>query len=422
MGSGWGMVVRAILATMMRPAHLLVSLVLSWGVTACGSTAQTIAAGNGESTRLIQEVWQIINRDYVDGTFNGQDWWKVRKQYLNKAPQTTDSTYQALSEMVGTLKDPYTRFLKPKDYQQLQTQVSGELSGVGLQIALSPESNELTVIAPFEGSPAYRAGIRSRDVITAIDGIATKGMDLDVAAEKLRGAAGSKVNLTLRREQKEIALTLIRAKVEINPVRFEVKKVEGAQLGYIRLPSFNSNATSEVKKAIQTLERKEVQGYILDLRSNGGGLLGAGIDVAKLWLPKEQVVVSTVTRKGLRDSTKSSPLGPVTTKPLTLLVDQGTASASEILSGALQDNKRAQLVGTRTFGKGLIQQIYTLSNGSGLAVSIAKYQTPSGRDIHKVGIEPDLKVELPPDILPEALATAQDPQFMAAVRLLTKVP
>jgi len=416
------MVVRAILATMMRPAHLLVSLVLSWGVTACGSTAQTIAAGNGESTRLIQEVWQIINRDYVDGTFNGQDWWKVRKQYLNKAPQTTDLTYQALSEMVGTLKDPYTRFLKPKDYQQLQTQVSGELSGVGLQIALSPESNELTVIAPFEGSPAYRAGIKSRDVITAIDGIATKGMDLDVAAEKLRGAAGSKVNLTLRREQKEIALTLIRAKVEINPVRFEVKKVEGAQLGYIRLPSFNSNATSEVKKAIQTLERKEVQGYILDLRSNGGGLLGAGIDVAKLWLPKEQVVVSTVTRKGLRDSTKSSPLGPVTTKPLTLLVDQGTASASEILSGALQDNKRAQLVGTRTFGKGLIQQIYTLSNGSGLAVSIAKYQTPSGRDIHKVGIEPDLKVELPPDILPEALATAQDPQFMAAVRLLTKVP
>jgi len=416
------MVVRAILATMMRPAHLLVSLVLSWGVTACGSTAQTIAAGNGESTRLIQEVWQIINRDYVDGTFNGQDWWKVRKQYLNKAPQTTDLTYQAISEMVGTLKDPYTRFLKPKDYQQLQTQVSGELSGVGLQIALSPESNELTVIAPFEGSPAYRAGIRSRDVITAIDGIATKGMDLDVAAEKLRGAAGSKVNLTLRREQKEIALTLIRAKVEINPVRFEVKKVEGAQLGYIRLPSFNSNATSEVKKAIQTLERKEVQGYILDLRSNGGGLLGAGIDVAKLWLPKEQVVVSTVTRKGLRDSTKSSPLGPVTTKPLTLLVDQGTASASEILSGALQDNKRAQLVGTRTFGKGLIQQIYTLSNGSGLAVSIAKYQTPSGRDIHKVGIEPDLKVELPPDILPEALATAQDPQFMAAVRLLTKVP
>lgn len=416
------MVVERILATMSRPTHLLVSLVLSWGLTACGSTAQTIAAGNGDATRLTQEVWQIINRDYIDGTFNGQDWWKIRKQYLNRAPQTTDLTYQAINEMVSTLKDPYTRFLKPKDYQQLQTQVSGELSGVGLQIALSPETNELTVIAPFEGSPAYRSGIKSRDVITAIDGIATKGMDLDLAAEKLRGAAGSKVNLTLRREQKELALTLIRAKVEINPVRFEVKKVAGAELGYIRLPSFNSNATSEVKKAIQALERKEVQGYILDLRSNGGGLLGAGIDVAKLWLPKDQVVVSTVTRKGLRDSTKSSPLGPVTTKPLTLLVDQGTASASEILSGALQDNKRAQLVGTRTFGKGLIQQIYTLSDGSGLAVSIAKYQTPLGRDIHKVGIEPDLKVELPSDSLPNTLATTKDPQFMAAVRLLTQVP
>ncbi|WP_287127585.1 S41 family peptidase [Candidatus Cyanaurora vandensis] len=405
----------------MRPHHLAASLVLITFLSACGSTAQTIASGNPNASKLIQEVWQIINRDYVDGTFNSQDWWQVRKTYLAQAPNSTTATYQAVAEMVGSLKDPYTRFLRPKDYQQLQTQVSGELSGVGLQIALAPETNELTVIAPIEGSPAYRADLKPRDIILAIDGNPTKGMDLDVAAEKLRGAAGSKVTLMVRRETREFTVALVRAKVEINPVRSEVKTVAGVPLGYIRLPAFNGNATAEVKRAIQGLERKGVQGYVLDLRLNGGGLLGAGVDVAKLWLPAGKTIVATVTRKGVRDATRSSPLGPLTTKPLVLLVDNGTASASEILAGALQDNKRAQLVGTRTFGKGLIQQVYSLADGSGLAVSIAKYQTPAGRDIHKVGIEPDVKVELPADFPAAALATAEDPQYLAATRILTQV-
>jgi len=274
-------------------------------------------------------------------------------------------------------------------------------------------------LAPMEGSPAAKAGLQPNDIIIAIDQVPTKGMDLTGSAAKLRGKPGTKISLGIRRQQRTFTVTLSRAILPINPVRTAIKQVKGIKLGYIRLASFNGNAVTELKQAIASLEKAQVKGYILDLRHNPGGLFAAGVEAAKLWLPPNQTIVSTVTRKGARDVALSAAAGPMTNKPLALLVDSGTASSSEILSGALQDNGRAKLVGTKTFGKGLIQQVYTLSDGSGLAVSIAKYQTPSGRDIHKIGIQPDLKVELPPTFSPQNLATAQDPQFVAAERLLT---
>ncbi len=398
-----------------KPAYLGVLICLF--LAGCGLKATGLA--RPVANNLVDEVWQIINQDYVDGTFNHQDWDNIHTIYVEQTKKDPKAVYTSVQDMLALLQDPYTRFLNPRQYNELQSTVSGELSGVGLQIALAEKTNELTVIAPIEGSPAFRAGLRPRDVIIAINQQVTKGLDLDQAAQKLRGLPGTKVNLTIRRETQKFSLMLTRATVEINPVRYEIKTLGNTKLGYIRLTSFNSNATPEVKKAVLALESKQVKGYILDLRLNPGGLFAAGIEVARLWLPAGQTIVSTVTRQGTREVSRADR-GQLTRKPLVVLVDQGTASSAEILAGSLQDNHRAQLVGMQTFGKGLIQQVYNLSDGSGLTVSIAKYQTPAGRDIHKIGIQPDVQIELPDAIRPQDIATPSDPQFATAGKLLVQ--
>jgi carboxyl-terminal processing protease len=399
--------------------HRLPSLLCS-ALLLTGCSLFTGSAEGLNSEKLTLEVWQIINRDYVDGTFGFQDWDKARQTYLEKAKgaTTADETYQVVNQLVTSVKDPYTRFLNPKDFSALQSQVKGELSGVGLQITQTDK--KIVVISPVTGSPAFRAGIKPADEITGIDGVTTVGMDIDKVAQKLRGPVGSKVTIKLQRAKTAFEVTVVRDNIEINPVSYSVKTFAGKKLGYIGLRAFNGNAATEVKKALNDLERQQVKGYILDLRFNPGGLVIEGVEIARFFLPAQQTIVSTVSRQGIRDTTLSSPTGPLTTKPVTILVNGGTASASEILSGALQDNKRAQLIGTKTFGKGLIQQVYTLSDGSGLTVSIARYQTPSGRDIHKVGIPPNVAVDLPLDIRSEDINTPRDPQFATAAKLLLK--
>ncbi len=373
-----------------------------------------------QSDKLILETWQIINNDFVDGTFNHQDWWQARKQFLAQPHANQGQTYATITAMVTSLGDPYTRFLPPRKFSSLQTEVSGEFSGVGLEIALDPKSRQFTIVAPYEGSPAYKAGLKPNDVIRTINGEAIGDLEPEAVGTKLRGANGTTVELGIQRGAKAFSVQLKRTKIEVNPVRHSLKQLSGIKIGYIRLPSFTSFSPDQVKKAILDLERQGVQGYILDLRLNPGGLFASGVDVARLWLPEGKTIVSTITRRGLRDATRTSKTAPLTNKPLVLLVDGGSASSSEVLSGALQDNGRAKLVGTKTFGKGLIQQIYTLSDGSGLAVSIAKYQTPKGRDIHKIGIQPDLEVQLSQDLTALTVATPKDNQFVAAAQVLAQ--
>lgn len=396
------------------PTLLATALLL----TGCSFDFAGAAAGQG-GEKLLLEVWQTINRDYIDGTFGYQDWEKTRQGYLDKisTTKTPEEGYRLIGQMVDTVKDPYTRFLSPKEFNNLQSQVKGELSGVGLQIA--QENSKIVVISPVEGSPAFKAGIKPRDTITAIDGKPTQGLDLDQAAQKLRGPVGTRVAITLQRGSTAINLKLVRATVEINPVVYRIQEVRGKRLGYVGLRTFNGNAATELKKAITSLEKSNVSAYILDLRFNPGGLVVEGVEIARFFLLPRQNVVSTVSRQGMRDVTLSSPFGPLTRKPLVVLVNGGSASASEILAGALQDNQRAKLVGTKTFGKGLIQQVYTLPEGAGLTVSIARYQTPSGKDIHKVGIQPDIVIDLPPDLRPQDFSTPKDPQFARAAQVVS---
>jgi carboxyl-terminal processing protease len=386
-----------------------------------------------EEQRLVAEAWRLVDRAYVDDTFNHQNWWLVRQNALKQPLGDREQAYTAIQQMLASLDDPFTRLLKPDQYHSLQTNTSGELTGVGLQIALDADTGDLRVIAPILGSPADKAGIQPLDRILKIDGTPTTGLSLDEAAERMRGEIGSRVRLTIQRDKAVLSeLDVIRDRIALNPVVAELRSSpshplgkSSSKVGYIRLTQFNANATSEVAHAIQKLGQQGATSYILDLRNNPGGLLQAGIEIARLWLD-EGTIVYTVNRQGVEGSFEATGHA-LTQSPLAVLVNQGTASASEILAGALKDNGRAVIVGERTFGKGLIQSLFDLSDGAGLAVTVAHYETPAHININKQGIQPDVKVESNPITLEQSLdqsleqsgGSSRDRQFEAAVDLLT---
>lgn len=373
-----------------------------------------------DEQNLVAEVWRIVNRAYLDDTFNHQNWWFTRQRVLKQSLTDRSTTYSAIQGMLATLEDPYTRLLRPEQYRSLQTSTAGELTGVGLQISKGEQDNFLQVIAPIEGSPAEQAGIQPKDRVLKIEGTDTTALTLDEAANRMRGPAGTKVTLTLQRPQQEapFEVTLTRDRITLNPVSADLRvTADGRKVGYLRLSQFNANASSELAAAVDRLETEGADAYILDLRNNPGGLLQAGIEIARIWLDRGTIVY-TVSRQGILDSFEAH--GPALTQdPLVVLVNEGTASASEILAGALQDNGRAQLVGTVTFGKGLIQSLFDLSDGAGLAVTVAKYETPDHHDINKLGITPDQLVETQP-LGREVFGTGKDPQYQAAMDLLNR--
>jgi carboxyl-terminal processing protease len=371
---------------------------------------------------LVDEVWQIIDKSYVDGTFNQVDWRATREDYLERSYDGNDQAYDAIREMLGKLEDPYTRFMDPDEFRSMQIDTSGELTGVGIQLSQEEETNDLIVVSPIEDTPAFDVGIQSQDKIIAIDGQSTVGMDIDAAVNLIRGPIGSSVTLTVNRDGKELEFEVVRARIEIHPVRYSVRDDVPGQVGYIRLTQFSAIAAQEMRDALETLEADGVAGYVLDLRANPGGLLHASVDIARM-LIDDGTIVSTVNRQGISDVERANGQA-LTDKPLVVLVDGGSASASEILSGALQDHERAVLVGTKTFGKGLVQSVRGVGQGSGLAVTIAKYYTPDHRDINKEGISPDLVVELNEeqrDFLRAnraAIGTMDDPQYARAIEAL----
>ena len=370
-----------------------------------------------EEQKIFSQAWRIVSQAYIDDTFNNQNWWALREKTLKQRLDNREATYAAIQKMLESLDDPFTRLLKPNQYRSLQVNTSGELSGVGLQIALDAETGKLEVIAPIAGSPADQAGISPRDRILEIDGVLTSELTLDEAASRMRGTIGTTVTLKIQGHDGELkSIELVRDRIALNPVYAVLDTPPGnAPVGYIRLTQFSANAPAEVADAINQLEEQGADAYVLDLRNNPGGLLQAGIEIARLWLDKGTVVY-TVNRQGMLGSFEANKPA-LTEDPLVVLVNQGTASASEILAGALQDNGRAKLVGEKTFGKGLIQSLFDLSDGSGLAVTVAKYETPNHHDIHKLGITPDFQVPLE-QITFNQVGTTVDGQYQAAIEFL----
>ncbi|OGI00270.1 MAG: hypothetical protein A2Y25_01415 [Candidatus Melainabacteria bacterium GWF2_37_15] len=338
---------------------------------------------------LYDEVWKLVNSKYVDVNQNGQNWHRWRHKY-DSVIQTNEDAYVAIETMLSSLNDPYTRFLDPEEFAEEKRSISGTLYGIGIQIGI--REDKLTVIAPIEDTPAAKAGLQTNDIILEIDGASTKGISIKDAADKIRGPKGTPVIMLIKRDKEELKFTILRDKIDVKSV--SIKKPEFAKIdtniGYIRLNSFLSHtASDEIVKALEQLRNKD--GYILDLRSNPGGLLTNAIYISDMFLDAGNIV-STVDRDGYKENQKANG-DLLTDKPLVVLIDGGSASASEILSGALKDNGRAVLVGTKSFGKGLVQEINRLSDGAGINITTQKYLTPNGTDINKVGIIPDIKVK-----------------------------
>ena len=342
---------------------------------------------------VLDEAWQIVSREYVDSTFNQNDWQAVRQDLLSREYTSREEAYSALKDALERLEDPYTRFMTPERFKQLTEKTNGSLSGIGVRLRSVGDRERLMVQDPLPNSPASKAGLQSGDVILAIDGESTKGMKSRRASSLIRGEAGTDVKLTIERgggEPFEILVT--RARIELPIVRSQVNQEGDLKVGYIRLNEFSATAAKQMQDAIKTMEAADVDSYVLDLRANPGGLLRASIEIARMWL-NQGSIVSTTDRGGQRRSERATETA-LTDAPMVVLVDQDSASASEILTGALQDNQRAVVLGTKTFGKALVQSVHRLADGSGIAVTVARYYTPSGVDINETGINPDVSVPL----------------------------
>lgn len=373
----------------------------------------TILAATPE--QLYDDVWKIVNKKYYDPSNNAQDWSKWRYRYEHKL-KTPDDAYVAIDTMLASLNDPYTRFLPPKEFSEETQSIKGSLKGIGTQIGI--RDGNLVIIAPLEDSPAERAGLLADDQILEINGENTKGISIDAAADKIRGEKGTTVKLLIQRKGvPNKTYVIVRDEIDVKSVSckppFETSVIP-EDIQYIRLSSFISkNAASEIETILNTSADKK--GYIIDLRSNPGGLLTNAIYISDMLL-KGGVIVSTVDRDRYKSTTRAQ-YNQTTDKPIVVLINKGSASASEILSGALKDNNRAVIVGEQSFGKGLVQEINKLPDEAGMNITIQRYLTPSGADIHKKGITPDIVVEL----TKENVEAKDDVQLKKAIDVLKEM-
>lgn len=417
---------------MIRKSFLRASL-LSTGLAIVAATGTLIsptspvrAAWQQDSPKaVLDEAWQIVNREYVDGSFNKNDWQAVRTSLITPDYNSKEQAYGALRKALKLLEDPYTRFMDAKQFESLTSQTSGDLEGVGIRLEADPKTKVLTIVEPLPNSPASRADLRSNDKVLFIDGRPTKGMSVEDASNLIRGKGGTPVTLRIERNGKLINFPLVRAKIELQAVRYSVAQEGSTRVGFMRMNEFSSHAADQMRQAIKVLQKDNVNGFVLDLRGNPGGLLQSSVEISRMWMD-EGAIVKTVDRKGGSEELVANRTA-ISNLPLVVLVDKNSASSSEILTGALKDNKRATIIGTQTFGKALVQSVHPLSDGSGLAVTIAHYYTPNGTDISHKGIEPDILLPLTREQLeklysnPRLLGTLDDPQYVRAVSTITKL-
>ena len=382
-----------------HPLQRLLIALFSLGLCALLMAPSVLALSDAQ--QLVVESWRLVNQAYLDpAKFDQVHWRRLREQALAKPINNSDEAYAAIESMLLPLEDPYTRLLRPHDYNAIKaTNLGSEINGVGLQLGARAEDGQVVVIAPLEGSPAADAGVISGTALLSVDGESPKGLGLEATAARLRGEVGTQVVVMLQPpDGPSEEVTLERRSVDLRPVRTRRLRSATHTLGYLRITQFSEGVPEQVKEALQELSEKGIEGLVLDLRNNSGGLVSSGLAIADDFLSGSPIV-ETRNREGINEAIPSA-LETLYDGPIVTLVNGGTASASEILAGALQDNGRSQLLGSRTFGKGLIQTLTNLSDGSGLAVTVAGYMTPSGRDIQNQGIEPDRTLDPPEPLNP----------------------
>jgi carboxyl-terminal processing protease len=377
---------------MHKTALIFLGAIAGAGLTLLAAQPHTVFVGLSAEAASSDTYRQL--------TLFGEVFERVRADYVEK-PDDSKLIESAINGMLGGL-DPHSGYMNPNSFREIQVQTRGEFGGLGIEVTM--EDGLLKVVAPIDDTPAAKAGIMANDIITKLDDEQVRGLTLNQAIEKMRGPVDTKIKLTIMRKglDKPIVVTIVRDVIRVKSVR---SHTEGDDVGYIRITVFSEQTTEAVKKAISDLTGQlgadKVKGFVIDLRNNPGGLLDQAISVSNAFLDKGEIV-STRGRKAEETQRFNARPGDLTRgKPVVVLINGGSASASEIVAGALQDHKRATLVGTRSFGKGSVQTIIPLGPGDGaLRLTTARYFTPSGRSIQAKGIEPDIKVvqEVPADV------------------------
>jgi carboxyl-terminal processing protease len=379
---------------MMRKSEYALWALLVLAVLAAGSTmvslarSQSASASNSEIYRQLDLFGEVLER--------------VRSDYVEK-PDDSKLIEAAINGMLSSL-DPHSAYLNPKHFRDMQVQTRGEFGGLGIEVTM--ENGVVKVVSPIEDTPAAKAGIMSGDLITALDKEQIQGLTLQEAVEKMRGPVNSPITLTIVRKGVEdpFDVKVVRDVIHINPVKYNA---EGDDVGYIRITTFNEQTSANLQKAIEDLKKQlgpKLKGYVIDLRNNPGGLLDQAISVSDDFLDQGAIVLTRGRNLEETQRSNARPGDLTDGKQLILLVNGGSASASEIVAGALQDHHRATILGTRSFGKGSVQTIIPLGSNGALRLTTARYYTPSGRSIQAKGIEPDVVVEeeLPDDLKKKA--------------------
>jgi len=378
-----------------------------------GVTDVRVANAVTENQLLFLEAWRAVDKAYVDKTFNGVSWFKYREQTVKNTPMPSrEDAYEAIKAMLKKLDDPFTRFLEPDQYAAVsENTMNANVSGIGVELTIDSDLS-VKVVTPTIDAPAYVAGIKPLDKILEIDATDVTGLSLYEVAELLRGPQGSDVLLKIEPSAtpgKTKNLSVTRKQYAVVPVKSDLctSKSGGDSIGVVKLQTFNSLSAAKTKEALSDLAAKGANSFVLDLRDDSGGLFPGALDIASQ-LMKKGLIVQIADAEGVRDTfeVNGKPLENVYDKKLSVIVNKGTASASEVLTAALRDNNRATVFGDEpTYGKGLIQTIVPLSDGSAVNVTVAKYQTPLGTDINKVGIAPDKKLPVGKDgqIMPAKL-------------------
>lgn len=330
-----------------------------------------------------------INKSSVDFNQFWDVWDKIKSSYVKEPVKDVDLLYGAIQGLVGSLGDPYSLYFPPKEAEEFAKDLSGELEGIGAEIGI--KNNQLMVISPLPDSPAEKAGLRPGDKIFNIDTESTFGMDVNTAVSKIRGAANTKVVLTIVRdkETKPVDVTITRSKINLPAVLFSMKP---NNIAYLRIMQFNEDTMPQMDTYIKQIKSQSAKGVILDLRNNPGGYLDSAIEMASLWVTSGSVV-SEKGRDGRSKEHETSGPHPLSGIKTVVLVNKGSASASEIVAGALQDTHKAVLIGEQTFGKGSVQDLQAFPDGSALKLTIAEWFTPSGKNINKEGIKPNIEVK-----------------------------
>lgn len=367
---------------------------------------------------VYHRAWELVRDSYYDASFNGQNWVAWEHKYDGDIKNAGDA-HRAIKTMLESLKDPYTRFLDVQSFKDENDAINAKIVGIGINLV--QKGDRLVVTKTLDNSPAQRAGLKEKDEIVAIDGASAIGLTPEQAAEKIRGKAGSAVQIAVKRGEspQPKAFDITRAEIIIHAVAY---KVVEPNIGLIQLSTFISNdAAREFKVALEKLSRTD--GLIIDLRDNPGGLLSNSLEIADMLLDGG-VIVSTVGRTGKSIDTASG--NPLTHQPIAVLVDDESASASEILAGALKDNNRGVIIGTHTYGKGLVQEINHLPDGAAIHITVSKYLTPGGIDINKIGVQPDILVSdkdqqehVAVAYLKEKIATLKNPARANQISLST---